>query len=1199
MIFSSADILRVLGGNQIIRATAKLQIVDGKPPITGDEGLFIYIDRYPSASEFQATWKLWVADYSDEPVDLVLEQMQSLLPGFQIRANGLVVEAFTTELLSKNTQLRPKDAPAASATVDMSAFEERFQTLVEDVNDRMLLVHSGTPGRDGRDGRDGVDGTPGRDMIATDANLEDLQNVEQGINKEKGQVLTWDGLRWTNLFVPQILSAGGSGGGGGQFGVSATVQWKYSGLLTGSDPVSGTFLTNSEAGNLVTTIRVSKDTHRGNDISVLIRDLLLQGYDRLYVAQSEDLSQAQLYSVTGSSETPNSFILTVSHVDTAGTEPNFVHNKDYEFYISLSASGAGGGSTTLIGLNDVNIQSPQNLQVLQYNSSTSRWVNATLSLPSGQVTSVNSQTGAVVLDADDIPVTGTVNKFTTAADITKLAGIQAGAEVNVNADWNAVSGDAQILNKPTLGTAASQNSTAFATAAQGTKADSALQPAAIGVTVQAYNINTVVDPIYVHTDNNYTTAEKTKLSGIAPGAEVNVNADWNASTGDALILNKPTLGTAAAQNTTAFATAAQGTKADSALQPAAIGVTVQAYNANTVIDAAYVHTDNNYTTAEKTKLAGIQAGAQVNQVNEAPIDGTSYVRKDGAWVAGGGGAVSSVNGQTGAVVLNADNISTTGTTNKFTTAADITKLAGIAAGAEVNVNADWNAASGDAQILNKPTLGTAAAQNTTAFATAAQGTKADSALQPANIGVTVQPYNAATVVDAAYVHTDNNFTTAEKTKLAGLSGGSTVDFQWDANTDTYTTVPVADRNIDVQARIKRCILTNAGVVTYLDADDSTKLAGNWVRLCETTTLSTPFTGTHGAEVANTRLRGKAAAWAAGTYFKGEIVTHSGSLWECVVDSTTATPAAGSAAATLTTTTTPVMVEIPVFSVKHVTTPSGDYKSHQMSVRYGVVTTEGFAVHPAFIRSDGGIRKFVYVGAYHGTGTSGNGSNSGVLNTATVARATARTAAAGRATNWHTMSYWIYNAIQWLVITEYQDVNSQRVLGYGASLGDTYSVNTGVSNSRGNRCGHAHTPTTGSATDFMSYRGIENFYGRNWQMLDGCNPNSLALYLHHVPAQFADSVATNYSAYLEMAPSKASGTGRDLTSGAALFPDSIVGGTNATFVSDVVTINSGWRLAMIGGSASDGADGGMFAWSSFPAANAAGANIGMRLCFSAP
>jgi len=39
---------------------------------------------------------------------------------------------------------------------------------------------------------------------------------------------------------------------------------------------------------------------------------------------------------------------------------------------------------------------------------------------------------------------------------------------------------------------------------------------------------------------DYTTAEKSKLAGIAAGAEVNVNADWLAVSGDAQILNKPT-----------------------------------------------------------------------------------------------------------------------------------------------------------------------------------------------------------------------------------------------------------------------------------------------------------------------------------------------------------------------------------------------------------------------------------------------------------------------------------------------------------------------------------------------------------------------------------------------------------------------------------------------------------------------------------
>lgn len=41
--------------------------------------------------------------------------------------------------------------------------------------------------------------------------------------------------------------------------------------------------------------------------------------------------------------------------------------------------------------------------------------------------------------------------------------------------------------------------------------------------------------------NDYTTEEKNKLATIADGAEANVNADWNAVSGDAQILNKPTI----------------------------------------------------------------------------------------------------------------------------------------------------------------------------------------------------------------------------------------------------------------------------------------------------------------------------------------------------------------------------------------------------------------------------------------------------------------------------------------------------------------------------------------------------------------------------------------------------------------------------------------------------------------------------------
>lgn len=57
---------------------------------------------------------------------------------------------------------------------------------------------------------------------------------------------------------------------------------------------------------------------------------------------------------------------------------------------------------------------------------------------------------------------------------------------------------------------------------------------------------------------------------------------------------------------------------------------------------------------------------------------------------------------TGTAVVTAD--SRLSDARQLAAGTDKTKLDGIASGAEVNVNADWNASSGDAQILNKPTI---------------------------------------------------------------------------------------------------------------------------------------------------------------------------------------------------------------------------------------------------------------------------------------------------------------------------------------------------------------------------------------------------------------------------------------------------------------------------------------------------------------
>lgn len=266
----------------------------------------------------------------------------------------------------------------------------------------------------------------------------------------------------------------------------------------------------------------------------------------------------------------------------------------------------------------------------------------------GAVTSVNSKTGAVVLTASDVsavPTTRTVNskalsanvtltqddigdgttaKQYTATEKTKLGTIASGAEVNVNADWNSASGDSQILNKPTipsstptyLGTLTGHATSGYVLSTDGAGTYTFVAQSGGGGAVSSVNTKTgaVVltqdDIADGTTAKQYTATEKTKLSGIATGAEVNVNADWNSASGDSQILNKPTLGTAAASATTDFATAAQGTKADNAV-PNTRTVAGHALSANVTLvkgDVGLGNVDNTsdvnkpVSTAQQTAL---------------------------------------------------------------------------------------------------------------------------------------------------------------------------------------------------------------------------------------------------------------------------------------------------------------------------------------------------------------------------------------------------------------------------------------------------------------------------------------------------------------------------------------------------------------------------------------------------------------------
>ena len=100
--------------------------------------------------------------------------------------------------------------------------------------------------------------------------------------------------------------------------------------------------------------------------------------------------------------------------------------------------------------------------------------------------------------------------------------------------------------------------------------------------------------------NDYTTAEKNKLAGIASGAEVNVQADWSVTdtSSDAFIKNKPTIDSALSSTST---NAVQNKVINTALSGKVDKVSGKGLSTN------------DYTTAEKNKLAGIAAGAEVNQ----------------------------------------------------------------------------------------------------------------------------------------------------------------------------------------------------------------------------------------------------------------------------------------------------------------------------------------------------------------------------------------------------------------------------------------------------------------------------------------------------------------------------------------------------------------------------------------------------------
>lgn len=155
----------------------------------------------------------------------------------------------------------------------------------------------------------------------------------------------------------------------------------------------------------------------------------------------------------------------------------------------------------------------------------------------------NLSTGAVQTSVLDLPIASEQYPgLITAEDFTKLEGIEEGAQVNVQSDWNESAADsgAFIKNKPSLA----------AVATSGNYNDLNNKPSIPAPQVNSdWNASSGIARILnkpnlapVATSGSYNDLTD-KPS--APEIPDQVNADWNATSGVAQILNKPNLATVA------------------------------------------------------------------------------------------------------------------------------------------------------------------------------------------------------------------------------------------------------------------------------------------------------------------------------------------------------------------------------------------------------------------------------------------------------------------------------------------------------------------------------------------------------------------------------------------------------------------------------------------------------------------------------
>ena len=262
----------------------------------------------------------------------------------------------------------------------------------------------------------------------------------------------------------------------------------------------------------------------------------------------------------------------------------------------------------------------------------------------------------VIISVTDATGTHQYTIPTTNGEVTQLP-----------SDWEASSGVQMILNKPTLAT--------VAVTGDYNDLENLPQIPQTPANVSAFN-----------NDAGYITANQVPTQ---------VNADWNATSGAAQILNKPTI--PAPANNATLTIQRNGSS---------VGTFTADASTNKTINIA-VPTTTNELTNNSGYITANQIPAQVN-ADWSASSGAAQILNKPTIPAEANNAMLTIQRNGTSVGSFTANASTNKTINITvpTTTSELTNNSGFITASQVpaQVNADWNATSGAAQILNKPTI---------------------------------------------------------------------------------------------------------------------------------------------------------------------------------------------------------------------------------------------------------------------------------------------------------------------------------------------------------------------------------------------------------------------------------------------------------------------------------------------------------------